>query len=61
MFISWNWLNRHVDLSGLDPHEVGQLFTLKVAELDGIHDIGKGLEAIRTVRIESVEGVSEAP
>ena len=35
MFISWNWLNRHVD-GGLDPHEVGQLFTLKVAELDGI-------------------------
>ncbi|MEC8025402.1 MAG: phenylalanine--tRNA ligase subunit beta, partial [Myxococcota bacterium] len=60
MFISWNWLNRHVDLSGLDPHEVGQLFTLKVAELDGIHDIGEGLEAIRTVRIESVEPVEGA-
>jgi len=60
MFISWNWLNRHVDLSGLDPHEVGQLFTLKVAELDGIQDIGSGLESMRTVRIDSVEPIEGA-
>jgi phenylalanyl-tRNA synthetase beta chain len=60
MFISWNWLNRHVDLSGLDPHDVGQLFTLKVAELDGIHDVGVGLDAMRTVRIDSVEPIEDA-
>ena len=57
MFISWNWLNRHVDLSGLDPREVGHLFTLHVAELDGIEPVGQHLADMRTVRIESVAPV----
>ncbi len=60
MFISWNWLNRHVDLSGLDPREVGEQFTLKVAELDGVEERGAGLEKMRTVRVESVSPIEGA-
>jgi phenylalanyl-tRNA synthetase beta chain len=60
MLISWNWLNRHVDLSELDPRTVGEEFTLKVAELDAITEIGAGLEAMRTVRIEEVSPVEGA-
>ena len=55
MLISWNWLNRHVDLSGLDPRATGELFTLHVAELDGVHEIGAGLEDLRAVLVEAVE------
>jgi phenylalanyl-tRNA synthetase beta chain len=55
MLISWNWLKRHVDLEGLDPIEVGDLFTLKVAELEGVHAIGAGLEGLRAVLIQSVQ------
>lgn len=57
MLISWNWLNRHVDLSGLDAREVGEAFTLKVAELEGVHEIGAGLEGARTALIEAVAPV----
>ncbi|MFT7626350.1 MAG: phenylalanyl-tRNA synthetase beta chain, partial [Myxococcota bacterium] len=60
MLISWNWLNRHVDLSGLDAREVGEQFTLKVAELDGVHEIGGGLDKMRCVRVESVAPVEGA-
>ncbi len=57
MYISWNWLNRHVDLSGLDPHVVGEEFTLKCAELEGVEEIGGGLDKFRTVRVEAVAPV----
>ena len=57
MLISWNWLGRHVDLDGLSPEVVGHQFTLRVAELDAITEVGGGLEGVRTVRVESVEPV----
>ena len=40
MLISWNWLNRHIDLHGLDPKAVGEEFTLKVAELGDVYPVG---------------------
>ena len=55
MYISWNWLGRHVNLEGLDPNEVGDLFTLKVAELEGVHHVGSGLNGLRTVLVKTVE------
>lgn len=58
MRISWNWLSRHVDLSGVDPRAIGEQFTLKVAELDGVHEIGRGLDAMRAVLVESVEPIA---
>lgn len=54
MLISWNWLNRYIDLDGLDPQEVGESFTLKVAELDDVYPIGQGLEGVRTARVTKV-------
>jgi phenylalanyl-tRNA synthetase beta chain len=54
MLISWNWLNRYIDLSGLDAREVGTQFTLKVAELDDVYEVGGGLVGVRTARIVSV-------
>lgn len=54
MLISWNWLNRYIDLSDLDPQEVGTQFTLRVAELDDVYEIGAGLDGVRTARIKSV-------
>ena len=54
MRISWNWLSRHLDTDGLDPHDVGRLFTLKVAELDGIIELGKGIERVTLVRVLEV-------
>ena len=54
MLLSWNWLGRHVDLDGLDPVEVARSITLHVAELEGVLPVGKGLEGLRAVRVESV-------
>ncbi|MGB0647311.1 MAG: hypothetical protein ACPGQS_09070, partial [Bradymonadia bacterium] len=60
MLISWNWLNRHIDLEGLDPKEVGAQFTLKVAELDDVYEIGAGLDGVKTARIERVRAHPDA-
>ena len=40
MLISCKWLSRHVDLEGVDLDELGNRFTLNVAELEGIHRVG---------------------
>ncbi len=45
MFISCNWLSRHVDLSGVDLDELGDRFTLSVAELEGVVHVGGHLDA----------------
>ena len=41
MLISCNWLARHVDLDGVDLDELGNRFTLNVAELEGVHRLGQ--------------------
>ena len=60
MLISWNWLNRHIDLEGLDPRSVGAQFTLKVAELDDVYEIGGGLAGVKTARVERVQAHPDA-
>jgi phenylalanyl-tRNA synthetase beta chain len=40
MLISCKWLSRHVDLTDVDLDELGNRFTLNVAELEGIHRVG---------------------
>jgi len=54
MKISWHWLGRHVDLSGLDPEELANRFTLAVAELEGIEEVGAGMESVIAGRITAV-------
>ena len=40
MLISYKWLNRHVDLTGVDIDELANRITLNVAELEGVHAVG---------------------
>lgn len=53
MKISWNWLQRHVDLSGLDPREIANRFTMSVAELEGIEEFGASYHQVVAARIDS--------
>ncbi|MBM4291115.1 MAG: phenylalanine--tRNA ligase subunit beta [Deltaproteobacteria bacterium] len=55
MKYSLSWLNRYVDLSGVDVPELARRFTLSVAELEGVHEVGVGLERVVVARVESCE------
>jgi phenylalanyl-tRNA synthetase beta chain len=55
MKFSWNWLNDHVDLTGIDPAEVAGRLTLTVAEVEGVETIGAGLRDVLVAGIVSVE------
>jgi len=52
--ISWNWLKRHVDLSGLAPREIADRFTMSVAELEGIMEFGATYDRVLTARILAI-------
>ena len=60
MKISWHWLGRHVDLSGLEPEELANRFTLAVAELEGIEEVGAGMEDVVAGRITGLRPHPEA-
>ena len=45
MRLSLDWLNDHVDLAGLTPEAVGELFTLRVAAVDEKDDLLARLDA----------------
>ena len=45
MLISLNWLERHVDLEGIDVDELARRFTLNVAELEEVHHVGRAAAA----------------
>jgi phenylalanyl-tRNA synthetase beta chain len=38
MLISFNWLSRHIDLSGITPERVAADLTLSTAEVEGVHE-----------------------
>ena len=40
MLISCKWLQRHVDLSGVDLDDLANRITLNVAELEGVFQVG---------------------
>lgn len=47
MHLSLNWIKEFVDLKGnITPEELGKLITLKTAEIDGVHEQGKGLDGV---------------
>ena len=59
MFISCNWLKRHIDLDGVDLHALGNRFTLGVAELEGIEEVGTNLDHIvigEVLEVHAIEG-----
>ena len=59
MFISCNWLRRHVDLDGQDLDDLANRFTLSVAELEGVHHVGQGLADVvvgHVLEVHPIEG-----
>lgn len=59
MRISCQWLSRHVDLTGVDLAALARRFTMGVAELDGVEEIGKDLDQVvvgRVLEVQPIEG-----
>ncbi|PKN58913.1 MAG: phenylalanine--tRNA ligase subunit beta [Deltaproteobacteria bacterium HGW-Deltaproteobacteria-14] len=60
MYISTNWLGRHVDLTGVDLDVLAKRFTLAVAELEGVHrvgaDLGPNVVVGRVLEVNAIEG-----
>lgn len=54
MLVSWNWLSQLVDTQGVDPQAFAQLFTCTVAEIDGVHRWGFGLEGVYVADVVAV-------
>ncbi|QDU67358.1 phenylalanine--tRNA ligase subunit beta [Engelhardtia mirabilis] len=46
MQVSYRWLERHVDLSGVTPLEVARLLTLHVAEVEGVEPFAAHLSDV---------------
>jgi phenylalanyl-tRNA synthetase beta chain len=61
MLISCNWLQRHVDLAGVDLDALADRFTLSVAELEEVHHVGAGLAGVvvgRVLEVHPIEGAT---
>ena len=46
MLISFSWLARHVDLTGLTPQEVAEDLTIHTAEVDGLERFAPWLDDV---------------
>lgn len=46
MKLSLRWLQRHVDLSGIEPRQILADLTMSTAEIDGLSRFGEGLECL---------------
>ncbi len=56
MYISLNWIKDFVDLDGIDVMKlIKETFTLAVAEIEGVEEMGKDLSGVVTAKILSVE------
>lgn len=55
MKISLNWIKEYVNLDGIDVADLLNKFTLSVAEIEGVEELGKELSGIVTAKIVSVE------
>ncbi len=55
MFVSMNWINEYVDLSGLDVEEIIHRFTLSTAEVEDIIYKGNDIEKVVAGKIISIE------
>jgi phenylalanyl-tRNA synthetase beta chain len=54
MKLSWRWLSQFVDTAGIDPVAFANRFTCTVAEIDGLHRVGPGLESVVVADIVAV-------
>ena len=55
MFVSMNWINEYVDLSGLDVEEIIHRFTLSTAEVEDIIYKGNDVEKVVAGKIINIE------
>lgn len=55
MFISMNWINEFVDLSGLDKENLIKRFTLSTAEVEDIYYMGEDLKDVVVGEILTME------
>lgn len=55
MFVSMNWINEYVDLSGLDVKDIIHRFTLSTAEVEDIIYKGNDIEKVVAGKIISIE------
>jgi phenylalanyl-tRNA synthetase beta chain len=55
MLISYRWLNRHVDLSGIDPQQLALDLTLSTAEVEGVEPFAPHLEDVTVGLVETRE------
>ncbi len=46
MLVSYNWLKDYVDLNGVSATELAEIITRSGIEVDGIHQLSKGLSGI---------------
>lgn len=51
MKISLEWLADYVDLSGLDPAELADRLTMSTAEVEGVEELGGGMEGVVTAKV----------
>lgn len=54
MIVSWKWISQWVDTSGIDPVAFARRFTCTVAEIDGVHQWGFGLDGVVVADVLSV-------
>ncbi len=55
MLISYRWLNRHVDLSGLDPQQIALDLTLSTAEVEGVEPFAPHLADVTVGLVKTRE------
>ena len=55
MKISLNWLRQFTDIPAIDPSELGQLFTIRTAEVEGVINEGEAWNHIIAGQIKSIQ------
>lgn len=60
MIVSWNWISRYVDTSGIDPIEAARLFTMAVAEIEEVIE-PPSIERLSVFPVAEVLSVEKHP
>ena len=60
MFISMNWINDYVDLSGIETEELVKRFNLSTAEIEGYEEKGKNIQNVVFGKVLEVENHPES-
>ena len=55
MLISYRWLARHIDLTGIDPETLANDLTLSTAEVEGVEPFAPQLSRVRVGHVISRE------